>query len=78
MHVIRLLMYISLVREPSVPKRDRDGKLILSYALLKCQARSDLLALRAAFTQDVTSLIGEMPSRHDLLQQLMLLLHDQR
>ena len=37
------------------------------HALLKCQARSELLGLRAAFTQDVTSLIGEMPSRHGLL-----------
>ena len=48
------------------------------HALLKCQVRSDLLALRAAFTQDVTSLIGEMLLPHDLLQRLMLLLHDKR
>ena len=48
------------------------------HALLKCRVRSDLLALRAAFTQDVTSLIGEMPLPHDLLQRLMLLLHDKR
>ena len=29
-----MLMYV--VREPSVPKRDRDGKLILSYPILSC------------------------------------------
>ena len=28
-----MLMYV--VREPSVPKRDRDGKLILSYPILR-------------------------------------------
>jgi exonuclease III len=48
------------------------------HVLLKCDARSDLLALRALFRQDVARVIGDLPWTQDLLAVLVVLLHDQR
>ena len=47
--------------------------------LLKCEAaRSDLMALRAMFRQDINKLIGDVPWKTDSLEQVIDLLHDQR
>ncbi|KAF8222404.1 hypothetical protein L208DRAFT_1413500 [Tricholoma matsutake] len=48
------------------------------HALLKCNARSDLIALRTTFRQDINRMIGEVRWKPDLLEQLIDLLHDQR
>jgi hypothetical protein len=48
------------------------------HVLLNCDARSDLLALRALFWQDVSGIVGDMLQTHDSLALLVALLHDQR
>lgn len=48
------------------------------HVLLKCEANSELVALRAAFRRDVTEVVGEIPLKTDLLEQLTDLLCDHR
>ena len=48
------------------------------HVLLKCDARSDLLALRAVFWQDVARMVGVLPQTPNSLALLVILLTDRR
>ena len=48
------------------------------HVLLQCEARIDLVMLQAVFQQDVDSIVGGLAWVPDLLQQLKIILHDQR
>ena len=48
------------------------------HALLKCEGSMELLALRLTFRRDVIDIVGNVPWRIDLLEQLLDLLHDHR
>ena len=51
---------------------------LVKHALLVWEAQPGFVALRTVFRQDVVTVLGSMPRRTELLDELVVLLYDQR